>query len=425
MEYSRNAGMPKTHVNILSCARALREAGWQHNCYSQFHDNRRSPLILDPHVHTSTVSPDADSLAGLFVYGVSHRDSAVETRERCSVKAEEREAAGGRALLAGGHREQVVLSTCNRTEIYGVSDGLPPPPALLFTALTGETTSFPPHGFVLFGSDAARHLAAVTSGLESMVLGETEIVGQVKQAYEEARQAGRTGRVLNKVFQTALRASKAVRSHTGIADGAASIGAVCALHARDVLTGCPGDRRVLVIGAGDMAETCARHLHKNGFRHLVVANRSPANAERLAARFEGRAVGLDRLEEEMSKADVVICSTSSPSAVVTRPLAEAALAIRGERPLLLLDLAMPRDVDPSVDDLPGVHRLDLDHLGAVARRQQRRRREDLVAARRLVDLHVDELVQQLQVGARLGSAPAQTGRTVPGRGAEPTKPLPV
>ena len=382
-------------------------------------------MILDPHVHTSTASPDADPLAGLFAYGVSHRDAAVETRERFSVRTEERESAAMRALLAGEHREQVVLLTCNRTEIYGVSDRLPPPPSDLFSALTGTPMPFPPHGFCLFGTDAARHLAAVTSGLESMVLGETEIVGQVKQAYEEARQAGRTGRVLNKVFQSALRASKAVRSHTGIADGAASIGAVCALHARDLLAGRPGDRRVLVIGAGDMAETCARHLHKNGFRHLVVANRSPANAERLAARFGGRAVGLNHLPQELSDADVVLCSTSSPTAVITRSLAEAALARRGGRPLLLLDLAMPRDVDPSVDDLPGVHRLDLDHLGAVARRQQRRRQEDLVAARRLVDLHLDELLQNLRVAGRNRPEPAQTGRPAPGKGADLTNPVPV
>ena len=182
---------------------------------------------------------------------------------------------------------------------------------------------------------------------------------------------------------------------------------------------------MLVIGAGDMAETCARHLHKNGFRHLVVANRSLASAERLAGRFGGRAVGLNDLERELAAADVVLCSTSSPTAVVTRPIAEAALAGRAGRPLLLLDLAMPRDVDPSVDDLPGVHRLDLDHLGAVARRQQRRRQEDLAAARRMVDHHIRELSHHLRVPSRPTNSTTPSGRSAPGKGACLSNPLPA
>jgi glutamyl-tRNA reductase len=250
-----------------------------------------------------------------------------------------------------------------------------------------------PYIYVKEGADAVRHLFSVTSGLDSMVIGETEITGQVKLAYQAAQAAKLTGRVLNRVFQTALQVAKEIRTHTGIGRGATSVGSVAVELAEKVFAGDLTDKTVMILGAGKMGEACVRHLAKGGARSMLVANRSLERAQALAAEFGGRALPFDERLQALTEADIVVSSTGSPTTVLHKDEIAGVLKTRANRPLVLVDIAVPRDITPDVEELDNVYLYNIDHLEAVVRENSRMREQELskcneIIARRAVALMV-------------------------------------
>lgn len=289
----------------------------------------------------------------LLVAGVSHHSAPLALRERVQLTP----ATAHELLSLPGVREAVTLSTCNRSEVYLVADE----PALAHAAAAGAIARLA--GGELNGAlcslrdrHAARHLFRVTAGLESMVVGEAEVQGQVRRAYELALAQGTSGPISNRLFQDALRAGKRVRSETGISRSAASVASVAVDLARRALGGLAG-RRALVVGAGKHGELTARTLAAQGVGTVFVASRAHDRAEELAGRFGGEAVGFDHLARELARADLVLTCTACPHRVLTcEDLASA------RRPLVVIDTAVPRDVDPSARGLPGIELFDLEDI---------------------------------------------------------------
>jgi glutamyl-tRNA reductase len=318
-------------------------------------------------------------MSELLLLGTSHKTAPLALRERIALP-------DGRAerflLELAEHpeiREAVVLSTCNRTELYVVvSDPVEAETTVL--GMLARQAGLRPTELIdgIYSHrncDAARHLYRVTSGLESMIVGEAEVQGQVKRAYEAALAARTTGPLTNKLFRAALATGKRVRTDTAIGAGGASVASVAVEAARGALGGL-ASRHVLIIGAGETAELTARALSEQGVSTMFVANRRRERALALAQRFGGSTISFDELPRELERADIVVASTSSPHAIVGADELALVTAARAGRPLLLLDLAVPRDIDPDCAALPGVTLVDIDGLQAqVARTHSERRIE--------------------------------------------------
>ncbi len=333
-----------------------------------------------------------------FVAGVNYRTAPVEVRERMAVAHPDREEVSRLLQLKAGLSEVVVLWTCNRVEIYGVTArGSEVAPARMFECLAREVPSLSQHVYCEYGDDALAHLFKVTGGLDSMVMGETQVAGQVRDAYEAARKAKLTGKVLNSVFQKALQTAKAIRTQTSIGRGARSVGGVAVAHAREIL-GAEGLSRhkVLMVGAGEMAECCLRHLQKKGECDVVVANRSLDKAQRLAEEFGGSAVAFEERYDAMSDADVVISSTGSSSMVIHRGEVEAVMNGREDRPLMLIDIAVPRDIEPAVAEVNGVHLHDIDALQSTVNRTLDRWERDLETCEAIVVQEIENLKEHFR-----------------------------
>src|SRR6185436_20795104 len=261
--------------------------------------------------------------------------------------------------------EAVALSTCNRTELYMVVGDDVEAETLALGILARESdirpTELVGHLYSLRNMDAARHLFRVTAGLDAMIIGEAEIQGQVKRAYELALVENTTSAFANRLFREALAAGKRVRTETGIGSSSVSLSSVAVELAQETL-GDLGGRRVIVIGAGETGELTARALVERGGSSVFVANRHYERAIGLAQRFGGQAVRFDTLPAELERADIVLSSTGSPHSIIEREELDAVMVARGGRPLLLIDIAVPRDIDPSVRSLDGVHLRDIDDL---------------------------------------------------------------
>lgn len=311
--------------------------------------------------------------------------------QSCPLAARERLAALGAAsvregLAARGWREVVALSTCNRFEVYAVGSA---PAAELQDALAafldghaGMPVS--PHLKRRADGDAARHLFAVASGLDSLVLGECEILNQVKTAYEAALESGTTGKLTNVLFQRALFVGKAVRGRTGISEGQVSVASVAVELARRIF-GDLSASRVMVLGAGETAEKTARHLLSAKAAGLHIANRTWERAAALAATLKADPVRWEAFPRLLSKVDVVVSSTAAAEPVLTVPMAREALAARGGRSLFIVDIAMPRDVAEGVGELDGAYLYTLSDLGALAAENADKRRGESAAAAAVVD----------------------------------------
>lgn len=335
----------------------------------------------------------------LFVAGVNYRTAPVQMRERMAIAHPDRIEVSRLLQLKAGLSEVVVLWTCNRVEIYGVlSTGRKLDVDAIFACLAREMPSLSKHVYCHCGSDALKHLFRVASGLDSMVIGETQIIGQVKDAYEAARKAKLVGKVLNSVFQTALRTAKAVRTQTSIGRGARSVGGVAVAHAKEVL-GSSGlsKHSVLMIGAGEMAACCLLHLQKKGECDVVVANRSLDRASTLAAEFNGKAVPFDAMFDAMAAADVVISSTGSSETVIHREEVEAVMQARSDHPLIIIDIAVPRDVDPDVGKLAGVHLHDIDALESSVSRTMGHWEKDLEVCEAIIEQEIKNLLEQFRL----------------------------
>jgi glutamyl-tRNA reductase len=330
----------------------------------------------------------------IAVVGVSHRTAPLPVRESLAFP-KERLAEVLRSLReVAGIAEAMVLSTCNRVELYARGDGEAIQDVLhRFLCEFHGRSPEELHAFVyrLTEEEAVRHAFRVASSLDSMVIGEPQILGQVKEAYQLAEDAGTLGAFLNALRNRSLAAAKRARSETGIGKNAVSISYVAVELARKIF-GDLKDRNVLLVGAGKMTELAARHLVRNGARASVLGGRTFARAEALAASLGGRAAPLESLREELRRADIVISGTGAAGLVIRREDVEAARRGRGSRPLFLIDIAVPRDIESSVSSLAGVFLYDLDDLKSVADANLRERQKQASTAEALVEREVREFL---------------------------------
>jgi glutamyl-tRNA reductase len=317
----------------------------------------------------------------VIVAGVNHGTAPIEVRERLTFRPQDSVRELARLRKRGIIREGVILSTCNRTEVYAVEqdgDPLARVTELLSERLGEDAAQFM---YVHRDRDVATHLFSVGAGLDSMILGEAQIQGQVKDAWERCRVE--SGPILNRMFQTALLAAARAREETGIGRGAASVSSAAVQLAKKIFGGLSG-RRAMILGAGDVAEIALECLLNEGVKVAIVANRTHERAESLAERHGATAMHYEQCWDALREVDVLLCSTSSPVPVVTVPRVLEAVRARGDRPLCILDIALPRDVDTDVGELDNVFLYDLDDLRAAAAANLERREEDLPAARRIV-----------------------------------------
>src|SRR5437660_7844074 len=285
-----------------------------------------------------------------------------------------------------------MLSTCHRVKIYGTTRQATGHIKALLQLLCTEPRDLDPHIYLYEGAAAARHLLRVTAGLDSMVLGETEITGQIKNAYEIARNAGLTGRVLNRLFQRAFQATKEIRTRTGIGRGTVSIKSTAVeLIGRTDLS----QQSIMVLGAGAMAENCVRLLLKKGAQSIFISNRSFDRAFDLAIRYGAKAVCFGDCLFEMGDVDVVIAATSSAETLLRCDDIENLMKARRNRPLLLIDLSVPRNIDPAVTGLDHVSLYNIDHLAALARRGVQARERGMTACHQISMAHDAALCQKL------------------------------
>jgi glutamyl-tRNA reductase len=330
--------------------------------------------------------------------GLSHQTTPVEIREQLALP----EAAMPAALESlcpnngcgpGYAREGAILSTCNRLEIYAVvgcvDDGQRDIQAYLARVSNTPSEVFVPHLQLRADQAAVDHLCQVASGLDSLVLGESQIQGQVAEAHRLALAHGAAGPVINHVFRTALRAGKRARTETAINEYATSISHVAVELASQIFDDL-GQKRALLIGAGEMAELAAKNLVDNGVGGLLVVNRSQGRAAVLAKQFGGEALGWERLTQALLQADIVITSTAAPHAILRPETVSAAMRMRRNRPLFLIDIAVPRDIDPAVGDLNNVFLYDIDDLEQVAEANLAQRRREIPRVQNIINEEVTE-----------------------------------
>ena len=336
----------------------------------------------------------------LLAIGVSHKTAPLALRERLALP--EGRAAGvlGELVADPSIREAVAISTCNRAELHVLAADPVEAESLVLAALARQAGTPPTelfgHIYSLRGLDAVRHLFEVTAGLDSMIVGEAEVQGQVKRAYELALVQGVTGPVTNRLFREALAAGKRVRTETAVGRSRVSVASVAVELARATL-GDLAARRVLVIGAGGNGELTAQALGAAGVETVFVANRHYDRAIGLAQRFGGVAVRLDDVPAELVETDIVVSSTGSPHQILGRDELDVVMDQRDGRPLLLIDIAVPRDIEPTVRELPGVTLYDMDDLQREVARNMSGRQAEAMRGRLLIDDEVERF------GAWLGS----------------------
>ena len=327
-------------------------------------------------------------MSELLALGISHKTAPVALRERLAFAESDAVRLAERMIATAEVREAVVLSTCNRTELYLVvgdpvraeTDAL----AMLARHADIDPTELAREIYTPRNCDAARQLYRVTAGLESMIVGEAEIQGQVKRAFEAALRAGCTGPLSNRLWGAALSTGKRVRSETGIGSSHVSIPSAAVGLAVEVL-GSLRERHVVILGAGETSELTARALAERGAGTIFVANRHADRARSLAQRFGGSVVGLEGLPDQLAQADIVVSSTSSPHPIVGREELELVLGQREGRPLLLIDIAVPRDIEPRCGELEGVTLYDIDDLQEVVARNLNTRAGEVPRAHEIVE----------------------------------------
>ncbi len=332
--------------------------------------------------------------------GISHQTANVEFREKFAVADADLIAAASRLGAMEGINEAVIVSTCNRVEFYAAADKPEQGFHTLnrFLADCAEEHHYDPDAFYKYDApQSIRHLFRVVCGLDSMVIGETEILGQVKKAYTKAVAGGSTSRHLNKLFQRAFNVAKEVRTKTNITRGSVSVGSV-AVDLAERIFGRLSSCTVMVLGAGDMAEQTSRTLLSRGAQSIFVANRSYDRAAALAAEMGGKAIRFEEWHEGFEKIDILIGSTSAPYPVVTHEKLGPVMDRRRDRPLFIIDLAVPRDAEPAVNDLEGVYLYDIDSLQSIAQQSIDIRKKELVVCNEMIERHVTEFSEWLRNG---------------------------
>jgi glutamyl-tRNA reductase len=324
----------------------------------------------------------------LTLVGLSHKTAPIEIREKLTFPAHRQADALSELTCGSQASEAVILSTCNRTEIYAVTAGAQEGVDAVVDFVCGhhevDRAELEPYLYVAQGDAVVRHLFRVVASLDSMVVGEAQILGQVKEAYDHSFSNGASGRVFNKLFRQSFEVGKRVRSETAIGEAAVSISYAAVELARKVFDTLSG-RTILVLGAGRMSELTAKHLVSQGVHSVLVANRTYERAVELAERFEGEAIRYDDLFERMRDADIVISSTAATHYVVRRDDVAQVMRKRPGRPLFLIDIAVPRDIEPAVNDLRDVFLYDIDDLSGVVESNLEERQREAAQAQLIID----------------------------------------
>ena len=329
----------------------------------------------------------------LVVLGLNHRSAAVEVRERFSFDKDEVVAALNRLYEFDCISECVILSTCNRTEIYAALEGVEFPKDYMLAVLKDlkgadhiDADAF----FFYEERDCIEHLFRVSASLDSLVLGEGQILSQLKGAYIQAYSAGCTGTIFNILFQRAIGVGKKVRTNTGIANTPVSVSYTAVNLAEDSLDKPLSEATVLILGAGTMSELTATHLQAKGVKTIFVSNRTFAKAEMLAERFNGKAVKLDNFVDYAKDADILITSTGAPHYIITEKEAKKITTLRKGEPIVMIDIAVPRDIDPAVADLDGIYLFNIDSLESVVEENKAQREEEARRAEPIIHDAIEE-----------------------------------
>jgi glutamyl-tRNA reductase len=331
----------------------------------------------------------------LFCIGLSHHTANVATREQFAG-----DAAAESIVREAGCTEALLLSTCNRVEVYAVSQTRISTDEIarcLMRKIDTDPHDYAPPFYRYEAEKCVQHLFRVASALDSMVVGESEILGQAKRAYESARKSDAVGPYLHRLFQRAFRVAKQVRTHTDIARGAVSIGSVAVDLAQRIF-GKLSDCKVLVLGAGETSERTARALISRGVGDLRVSNRSIDRAVELAQTVGGRFVPFDEWPAQCREIDILITSTASETPLLAPEKLAPMLRERLDRPLFIIDIAVPRDVDPAVNEMEGVYLYDIDSLQSVAEQSLALRRQQVAAAEVIIAEHVTDFVDSISRG---------------------------
>lgn len=334
----------------------------------------------------------------LIVWGLNHKTAPVAIRE-CFAFSQE-QILSALARLTGGQEihEAVILSTCNRTEIYAVAEAAETASAYLydfFASMTGAALEAEEHSYCLIEEDAIRHLYRVAASLDSLVVGEGQILSQVKKAYRDAKEAGYTGILLNQLFHSAIAVGKRVRNETQIAYSAVSVSYAAVALAKKLFGQLKG-KNVMILGAGNMSELTAKHLVANGVNSVFVANRHYGNAVRLAEKFKGQAVPYDEFLHWAVLADIIITSTGAPHFIVHKQDVEQLMARREGRPLVFIDIAVPRDVDPRVGETAGAMVHNIDDLEQVVDTNIKERAQEAVKAEAIIEEEIAAFKEKMR-----------------------------
>lgn len=335
----------------------------------------------------------------VLLLGLSHKTAPIEVRERLALPAGADGELAGELAQRRGISEAMVLSTCNRVEFLVRGDPGHDPSEEVYSFLAEtprvKIEEASPFFYRYLDEDAIRHLFRVASSLDSMVVGEPQILGQVKDAYAAAKAAGAVRGRLDLIVNNAFRVARRVRNETGIGHLAVSISYVAVELARKIFGDLKG-RSILLIGAGKMSELGAKHLQNAGATHIQVTNRTYERAVEMARRFNGTAVPFDRLLEVLTQVDIVISSTGSPSFILNKETARGVIAARKNKPIFFVDIAVPRDIDPEVNSIDNMFVYDIDDLRQVADANLRQRQREAGRAERIVEEEVTKMVHRLK-----------------------------
>lgn len=334
--------------------------------------------------------------------GVSHHTAPVDLREKFAIPEPAVAASAVELAKQPGVSEAVIVSTCNRVEFYAAAEK----PTDAFDALArfvAARVGEPGDAFFRHASQrSVQHLFRVVSGLDSMVLGETEILGQVKKAYQAAQEAGATGRHLNKLFQRAFNVAKEVRTNTNITRGSVSVGSA-AVELAEKIFGRLKECHVMILGAGETSELTAGALQARGVKAIFVANRTYERAAELAAKMGGKAIHFESWAADFHDVDILIGSTAAPHPVVTVDKIKPLMRHRTDRPLFCIDLAVPRDFEPTINNLEGVYLYDIDSLQQIADESMAVRQQEVAVCEQLIARHVAEFTEWLAAPPRVPS----------------------
>lgn len=333
----------------------------------------------------------------LFALGINHRTAPLDIREQTAFDPQQLPLALKEATAHGGAGEAAILSTCNRTEIYCGLEQTAPEHLIRWLCDYHHLTpaALKPHLYVHPGREAVKHAFRVASGLDSMVLGEPQILGQMKDAFATARETGTTGKMLNKLFQQTFAVAKQVRTDTAIGMSPVSVAFTAVTLAKQIFNRL-ADQTVLLIGAGDMIELTAKHLREQNVTRFIMANRTMERARALAEVYDGVAIPLSEIPEYLSEADIVISCTASTLPILGKGAVESALRVRRHRPIFMIDMAVPRDIEVEVGDLDDVYLYTVDDLKDVVQENLGSRQQAAREAEKIIDLQVMGFMRWIQ-----------------------------